>query len=729
MPTIKDIALAAGVSPATVSNVLNKKGNVSSEKIRLVEAAARSLGYRIDEQASLLRKGITRIVAIILPDIQSSRYCDLYLGILRALEQHGYSARLFLTENTPSRECHAIHSAIASKACAILTVSCLDNAAKAYQVPSLSQTQILFLEREPETGAFPIFSFNYEKAGEELALKAKATGSKTPGIFTGNCYYSSNKDFVNGILNVYPQLRPEQIVQLKYGSRSTDAYIVFQQETCFDCYITSNSEIAQQLFSMCRPAWNSRENPIFSLSSLRTWRERRYNALAFNYSRLGLESALAVINKMESGIPITSRRLEHSCYFPLYSAVPLLPNKPLRMLSLSSPTAKALECLIPEFTSQTGIQVQLETQPLSKIFDCISQKNPLDYDVIRLDVSSFDFMAPKFLTPLTDLDPFAEKQLKRFIPGLETNYSYVDNTLYAFPFDISIQMLFYRRDLFENTVEMRRFFEDNRHPLKVPETFDEYNETARYFTRSFRPDSPTVYGTSISLENPSSSCVEYLVRLLGMNGDVFDENGLLHISSSAAKKALENYLQSAAYSDSATVHSWDSVTDRFIQGDLAMAILFVNHASRLIQAQNALASNQVGFAPVPGFRPLLGGGTLGICSSSLQKEEAYKLIQWATGNEIAARLMIMGGISPCLLAYENLEVLNAYPWLEDFQKNLKMGSRKKILSNRNLHLDIHEFEVKLGNLIIDAAAGKRHLDETIWRAQMLIEAIGETHNE
>ena len=95
MPTIKDIALAAGVSHATVSNVLNKKGNVSSEKIRLVEAAAHALGYRIDEQASLLRKGSTRIVAVILPDIQSTRYCDLYVGILRTLEQRGYTARLF----------------------------------------------------------------------------------------------------------------------------------------------------------------------------------------------------------------------------------------------------------------------------------------------------------------------------------------------------------------------------------------------------------------------------------------------------------------------------------------------------------------------------------------------------------------------------------------------------------------------------------------------------------
>ena len=57
MATIKDIASLAGVSHGTVSNVLNGRGNVSVEKITLVENAAKQLGYTINAQARQLRKG------------------------------------------------------------------------------------------------------------------------------------------------------------------------------------------------------------------------------------------------------------------------------------------------------------------------------------------------------------------------------------------------------------------------------------------------------------------------------------------------------------------------------------------------------------------------------------------------------------------------------------------------------------------------------------------------
>lgn len=57
MPTIKDIAREAGVSHGTVSNVLNKTGKVSIEKIQLVEQAAKKLGYVPNTQAALFKTG------------------------------------------------------------------------------------------------------------------------------------------------------------------------------------------------------------------------------------------------------------------------------------------------------------------------------------------------------------------------------------------------------------------------------------------------------------------------------------------------------------------------------------------------------------------------------------------------------------------------------------------------------------------------------------------------
>ena len=70
MPTIKDIAREAGVSHGTVSNVLNKTGKVSIEKIKLVEEAARKLGYVPNAQAQMLRQGTPTSVALLLPTLR-----------------------------------------------------------------------------------------------------------------------------------------------------------------------------------------------------------------------------------------------------------------------------------------------------------------------------------------------------------------------------------------------------------------------------------------------------------------------------------------------------------------------------------------------------------------------------------------------------------------------------------------------------------------------------------
>ena len=108
MATIKDIARAVGVSHATVSNVLNHKGNVSAQKVKLVMDAANALGYRVNEAASALRSGGTRTVAVILPDSHSGACGDLYHSLAQEAAEKGYGTLLRLTDNIPGTEHKAI---------------------------------------------------------------------------------------------------------------------------------------------------------------------------------------------------------------------------------------------------------------------------------------------------------------------------------------------------------------------------------------------------------------------------------------------------------------------------------------------------------------------------------------------------------------------------------------------------------------------------------------------
>ena len=68
-PGIKDVAKVAGVSPTTVSRVLNNKGYVSAETREHIENLIKEYNYRPNAVArSLIRKD-TEMIAVILPGL------------------------------------------------------------------------------------------------------------------------------------------------------------------------------------------------------------------------------------------------------------------------------------------------------------------------------------------------------------------------------------------------------------------------------------------------------------------------------------------------------------------------------------------------------------------------------------------------------------------------------------------------------------------------------------
>ena len=94
MPTLRDVAKLAGVSHTTVSHVLNGTKRVRHEVADRVWAAVETLGYRLNRQAQALRRGQSRILGLILPDLTNPFFPGLAQAIGLAVHRAGYTLTL-----------------------------------------------------------------------------------------------------------------------------------------------------------------------------------------------------------------------------------------------------------------------------------------------------------------------------------------------------------------------------------------------------------------------------------------------------------------------------------------------------------------------------------------------------------------------------------------------------------------------------------------------------------
>ncbi len=101
--TIHDVAKAAGVSTATVSNVLNKTGKVGNETRRLVLATVRKLGYIRNVHARHLASHDRRTLGMIVSDIENPFFPEVIKSFEVRARQLGYDAILSDTNYDPRR--------------------------------------------------------------------------------------------------------------------------------------------------------------------------------------------------------------------------------------------------------------------------------------------------------------------------------------------------------------------------------------------------------------------------------------------------------------------------------------------------------------------------------------------------------------------------------------------------------------------------------------------------
>ena len=108
MASIRDVAKIAGVSPATVSRVMNGTANVDAEKRQRVYDAIRKTGFVPNEVARSLFKKSAKLIGLIIPSITNPFFTELADAVEKAADESGFRVVYYNTDNNPEKEKNAV---------------------------------------------------------------------------------------------------------------------------------------------------------------------------------------------------------------------------------------------------------------------------------------------------------------------------------------------------------------------------------------------------------------------------------------------------------------------------------------------------------------------------------------------------------------------------------------------------------------------------------------------
>src|SRR6185312_6062223 len=148
--TIKEVAVRAGVSVGTVSNVLNSAAPVSAELRRRVLKVIEDLNYHPNHTARSLKSNRTKMIGMVISDIVNPFFPLLVRGAEDAALQHNYLLVTFNSDSQIDRERNLFHVLSRYRMDGILLVIASEDDLKHVHRAVDDGTPIVFLDRVPQ---------------------------------------------------------------------------------------------------------------------------------------------------------------------------------------------------------------------------------------------------------------------------------------------------------------------------------------------------------------------------------------------------------------------------------------------------------------------------------------------------------------------------------------------------------------------------------------------------
>ena len=111
--TLKDIAVETGFSLSAVDHALKNRNDISEKTKKIIQSAAQRMGYVTNAQASALRTGATKTIAVITASVANPFFSILVQEIEKCAFEKGYNVLIFNTYGQLDIEEQKIQQALA----------------------------------------------------------------------------------------------------------------------------------------------------------------------------------------------------------------------------------------------------------------------------------------------------------------------------------------------------------------------------------------------------------------------------------------------------------------------------------------------------------------------------------------------------------------------------------------------------------------------------------------
>lgn len=200
--SLKDLANELGVSISTVSRALKNHPDISPEMTKKIQALAEERNYTPNPLAMGLLRQQTKMIGVIVPDINTHFYSSIISGIEKVAKEHGYFIVITSSNESMEKEVESVENLLKSRVEGFIV--CLSQETTDFtHFEKLLKNEIplVFFDRICEALKVPAVLANGQDATKKITKHFYENGCKRIAYISGPEHLNISQNRKVGYLN------------------------------------------------------------------------------------------------------------------------------------------------------------------------------------------------------------------------------------------------------------------------------------------------------------------------------------------------------------------------------------------------------------------------------------------------------------------------------------------------------------------------------------------------